>query len=431
MAKFMERFKHGWNAFLGRDAPVVNMYDAPPTFSYRPDKIRQSLINEKTLLNAVINRMAVDAASIRIEHVRVNSDGQYLETIDDSSMNEILNVSANIDQSGSSLRQDLFQSMLDEGCISLTPIDMDDEPEEGKGINFEIETARVCKIKQWGSGKVRLEGWNELDSRMEEFDWNKEHCFIIENPFYAIMNARNSLLRRVTRKMALLDQVDEQLSSGKLDMIIQLPFSIRNPVKRKEAAKRKQDIETQLNGSKYGIAYIDATEKITQLNRPIENNLLNQIQYLLDLFYSQLGITNEIMNGTADEKTMLNYYERIIAPMVTVCCDEFARKYLTRTARTQGQTFKYFRDPFKMVPVSELAEISDKLTRNEIATSNEIRSIIGWKPSSDPKADELRNSNIKGTETGEGEAMEDLPEDMEPEEYEDEVSPADTIIPGG
>lgn len=431
MANFIKRFKHAYNAFRGRDAPPAHVRDERPTFTRRQDKIRRSLSNERTMLSAVINRMAVDAAKIKIEHTIVDSNDQYQETVN-SLFNDVLNNRANLDQSGRAFLQDAYESMLDQGVIALFPTDYDDEPEDGEISSVDILAIRVAEIIGWGSRMVRVKAWDENTGRMSEIDVQKTQTFIVQNPFYSIMNEPNALLRRVSRKMVLLDQVSEQASSGKLDMILQLPYSMKNPTKRAEAAKRKHDIEMQLTDSKYGIAYIDATEKITQLNRPIENNLLTQIEYLTNLFYSQLGITDTIMNGTADEKTMLNYYDRCIEPMVSALCDEFTSKYLTKTARTQGHKFKYFRDPFKMVPVSELAEISDKLTRNEIATPNEIRAIIGWKPSSDPKADELRNPNIKGDESSVEEAIDGQPieDEMDTPSYAP-ATPAETIIPGG
>ena len=435
MASFSGRIKHAWNAFLGRDAPSSFKNESPPSFSRRPDRIRRSLVNERTMLNAVINRMAVDAAQFNIQHCKVNDNEQYQYSID-SQFNDILNHGRpNIDQSSRAFLQDVYESLLDQGTIAIFPTDYDDEPEMDKEGNplsaVQILSLRVAEIIGWGAHRVRLRAWDENSGRMNEIEWNKNLCFIVQNPFYSIMNEPNALLRRVSRKMVLLDQVSEQASSGKLDMILQLPYSLKNPAKQLEAQKRKRDIEMQLTDSKYGIAYIDASEKITQLNRPIENNLLSQIEYLTNLFYSQLGVTNEIMNGTADEKTMLNYYNRCIEPVVASVCGEFESIYLTKTARTQGQRFKYFRDPFKVTPVSELAEVSDKLTRNEIATSNEIRGIIGWKPSSDPKADELRNSNVKQEGSGE-EAMEEQPieEEMMEESYAP-TTPAETIIPGG
>lgn len=430
MANFKGRFKHAWNAFLGRDAPPAYIQEDSTPFARRQDGIRRSLSNERTMLNAVINRMAVDAAKFRIEHCIVNDNDQYQERVN-SLFNDVLNNRANIDQTSRAFFQDAYESMLDQGTIALMPTDFDDEPEDETVSTVDILAIRTAEIIEWGAKKVKLKAWNENTGRKEEIKMNKEMTFIVQNPFYSIMNEPNALLRRVSRKMVLLDQVSEQASSGKLDMILQLPFSIRNPIKKAEAQKRKRDIEMQLTDSKYGIAYIDASEKITQLNRPLENNLLAQIEYLTNLFYSQLGITDAIMNGTADERTMLNYYDRCIEPMVAALCDEFTSKYLTKTARSQGHKFKYFRDPFKIVPVSELAEIGDKFIRNEIASTNEIRAIIGWKPSSDPKADELRNPNIKGDETEGDEAMDEqlLDEQMADEAYE--PSAAETIIPGG
>lgn len=430
MATFTRRVKHAWNAFFGRDAPKDNNNYDVPSYSRRPDKIRRSLANERTMLNAVINRMAVDAAMFKIEHVIVDSNEQYQETVD-SQFNDVITNRANLDQASRAFFQDAYESMLDQGVIAIFPTDYDDEPDNENISKVDILAVRVGEIIGWGAQKVRIRAWNEHSGKMDEVEVHKDRTFIVQNPFYSIMNEPNALLRRVSRKMVLLDQVSEQASSGKLDMILQLPYSLRNPAKKVEAQKRKRDIELQLTDSKYGIAYIDATEKITQLNRPIENNLLTQIEYLTNLFYSQLGITDSIMNGTADEKTMLNYYTRCIEPVVDAVCEEFTSKYLTKTARTRGHRFKHFRDPFKMVPVSELAETADKLIRNEIATANEVRGIIGWKPSSDPKADELGNPNIKGNGQSSG-AINNMPteEDAQYENYAPE-SPADTIIPGG
>lgn len=430
MASFVRRFKHAYNAFLGRDAPPAYIQEDSTPFTRRQDGIRRSLSNERTMLNAVINRMAVDAAKFRIEHCVVNDNDQYQYRVD-SLFNDVINNRANLDQTSRAFFQDVYESMLDQGVIAIMPTDFDDEPEDEEVSSVDILAIRVAEIIEWGAKKVKLRAWDENTGQKQEIKMDKNMVFIVQNPFYSIMNEPNALLRRVSRKMVLLDQVSEQASSGKLDMILQLPYSLKNPSKRAEAQKRKHDIEMQLTDSKYGIAYIDATEKITQLNRPIENNLLAQIEYLTNLFYSQLGITDAIMNGTADERTMLNYYDRCIEPIVAAPCDEFTSKYLTKTARTQGHKFKYFRDPFKIVPVSELAEIGDKLIRNEIASTNEIRAIIGWKPSSDPKADELRNPNIKGDETAGDEAIDEqlLDEPLAEEAYE--PSPAETIIPGG
>lgn len=431
MATFTRRVKHAWNAFFGRDAPKENNNYDVPSYSRRPDKIRRSLANERTMLNAVINRMAVDAATFKIEHVVVDSNEQYLYTVN-SQFNDVITNRANLDQASRAFFQDVYESMLDQGVMAIFPTDYDDEPEDDDISKVDILAVRVGEIIGWGAKKVRIRAWNEYSGKMDEVEVHKDRTFIVQNPFYSIMNEPNALLRRVSRKMVLLDQVSEQASSGKLDMILQLPYSLRNPAKKLEAQKRKRDIELQLTDSKYGIAYIDATEKITQLNRPIENNLLTQIEYLTNLFYSQLGITDSIMNGTADEKTMLNYYTRCIEPIVYAVCEEFTSKYLTKTARTQGHRFKHFRDPFKMVPVSELAETADKLIRNEIATANEVRGIIGWKPSSDPKADELGNPNIKGNNGQSSGAINNMPteEDAHYENYAPE-SPAETIIPGG
>ena len=384
------RLQHAWNAFLNRDPTYWRASYGPASY-YRPDKIRPTMGNERSMVSSVYNRIALDVAYIDIFHARLDDDGRYTEQIS-SGLNECLNLSANIDQTGKAFIQDIVMSMMDEGVVAIVPVDTTINPE--KSGSFDILSMRTGKIKEWYPEHVSVELYNEKTGRKEDLLLPKNTIGIIENPLYAVMNEPNSTLQRLIRKLNLLDVIDEQSGSGKLDLIIQLPYVIKTPARKQQAEERRRDIEMQLAGSKYGIAYTDGTEKITQLNRPVENNLMKQIEYLTNMLYSQLGLTQEILNGSADEKTMLNYYNRTIEPIVSSIVDEMKRKFLTKTARTQGQSIVYFRNPFKLVPVAELAEISDKLTRNEIASSNEIRQIIRWKPSDEPGADELRNKNL-------------------------------------
>ena len=384
------RLQHAWNAFLNRDPTYWRASYGPASY-YRPDKIRPTMGNERSMVSSVYNRIALDVAYIDIFHARLDDDGRYTEQIS-SGLNECLNLSANIDQTGKAFIQDIVMSMMDEGVVAIVPVDTTINPE--KSGSFDILSMRTGKIKEWYPEHVTVELYNEKTGRKEDLLLPKNTIGIIENPLYAVMNEPNSTLQRLIRKLNLLDVIDEQSGYGKLDLIIQLPYVIKTPARKQQAEERRRDIEMQLAGSKYGIAYTDGTEKITQLNRPVENNLMKQIEYLTNMLYSQLGLTQEILNGSADEKTMLNYYNRTIEPIVSSIVDEMKRKFLTKTARTQGQSIVYFRNPFKLVPVAELAEISDKLTRNEIASSNEIRQIIGWKPSDEPGADELRNKNL-------------------------------------
>lgn len=385
-----DRFQSAWNAFLNLDAPT-RYHDPGPGYSYRPDRPRMSRGNERSIVTSICNRIALDVAGVKIQHCQTDKDGRFTDVID-SGLNNCLNLEANIDQTGRAFIQDVVVSMMDEGCVAIVPIDTSTNPKLTD--SYEIGTLRVGKIVQWYPQHVRVKVYNDRKGLKEELVLPKRLVGIIENPLFAVMNEPNSTMQRLIRKLNLLDVVDEQTSSGKLDIIIQLPYTIRGDVRRQQAEDRRKDIEMQLTGSKYGIAYADATEKITQLNRPIENNLLKQVEYLTSMLYGQLGITQAIMDGSADEKSMLNYYDRTIEPIVSAIVDELKRKFITKTARTQGKTIMYFRDPFKLVPVGELAEIADKLTRNEIATSNEIRQKIGMKPSKDPKADQLRNSNL-------------------------------------
>lgn len=387
---FGSRLKHAWNAFFNRDPTHVN-WDTGSSYYRRPDRVRFSGGNEKSIVTSVYNRIAMDAAAIDIKHVRLDENERYSETML-TGLNECLNLEANIDQTGIAFKQDIFMSILDEGCIAIVPIETTLNPNVTG--SYDILSMRTGKILEWRPDAVRVQVYNDRTGEREEIWVKKRSVAIVENPLYAVINERNSTMQRLIRKLNILDAIDEQSASGKLDVIIQLPYTVKTELKRQQAEKRRKDLEDQLMGSKYGVAYADSTERITQLNRPVENNLMKQIEYLTSMLYSQLGITQEIMDGTANEQTMLNYYSRTIEPMVTAVVDEMKRKFLTKTARSQKQSILYFRDPFSLVPVNSLAEIADKFTRNEILTSNEIRQIIGIKPSNDPKADQLINSNI-------------------------------------
>mgnify|MGYP000841274364 FL=1 len=386
----MDRLKHAWNIFKNKDPTQVN-WNIGPSYGYRPDRMRYTRGNERSIVTAVYNRIAMDVAAVNLKHIRLDENDRYKETID-SGLNNCLSVEANLDQTGRAFIQDLVASMLDEGCVAAVPTDADDEPEDSG--NFKVYTLRTGKILEWYPRHVKVEVYNEQEGQRQQIIIPKSTVPLIENPMYSVMNEPNSIYQRLVRKLTLLDVVDEQTSSGKLDLVIQLPYIIKTEARRVQAEKRRRDIEKQLSEGKYGIAYTDGTERITQLNRPVENNLMKQIEYLTSMFFSQLGITQSILDGTADEKTMLNYYNRTIEPILSAIADEMKRKFLTPTARSQKQTIAYFRDPFKLVPVNDIAEIADKFTRNEIMTSNEIRQVIGVKPSSDPNADVLRNKNL-------------------------------------
>ncbi len=393
MAEFFTRFQNAWNAFIGRDPTNRFLYNENWSggYSYKPDRSRMNYGNERSIISSIYNRISVDCAAITIQHVKTDENNRYLETIS-SKLNNCLTLDANLDQTGRALIQDIVLSMFDEGCVAVVPTDTSTNP--NKTDSYDILALRTGRITEWFPYYVKIEVYNENTGQKQQIMMNKKDVAIIENPLYAVMNEPNSTLRRLIRKLNLLDAVDEQSSAGKLDLIIQLPYTIRTDQKRKQAEDRRADIERQLAGSKYGIAYADATEHITQLNRPVENNLMNQVQYLTSILYSQLGLTESIFNGTADEQTLLNYYNSTVEPILSAIADEFKRKFLTKTARTQHQSIMFFRDPFKLVPINNIAEIADKFTRNEILTSNEIRGIIGFKPSDDPKADQLINSNL-------------------------------------
>lgn len=390
-----ERLKNAWNAFASRDP---TRFDYGMSYSYRPDRHRLLRGNDRSIVTAIYNRIAIDVASIDIKHVKLDENERYLETIS-SGLNSCLSLEANIDQTGRSFIQDLVLSMLDEGVVAAVPVDTSIDPY--KTESYDIKTMRVGKIVEWMPEYVRVNLYNDRSGRHEDIILPKRNVAIIENPLYAVMNEPNSTLQRLIRKLNLLDNIDEQTGAGKLDLIIQLPYVIKTKTRRDQAEQRRKDIEMQLAGSKYGIAYTDGTERITQLNRPVDNQLLTQVESLTSTLYGQLGITKEVMDGNADEKTMLNYYNRTIEPILSAIVDEFVRKFLTKTARTQHQSIRFFRKPFKLVPVSDIAEIADKFTRNEIMTPNEVRQEIGMKPSQQEGADELRNRNINQANAGE------------------------------
>lgn len=411
---FFDQARKGWNAFRNRDPTNVRYSTSYSSISStNPARKRLSYGVDRTILSSLINRIAVDASQIEIYHAQLDDEGRFKDIVD-SGLNTCLNVSANKDQSGRAFRQDMFQSMLDEGVVAVAPIDTDTDLDAGG--SYRIESMRVAKIVEWRPDHVVLNCYDDNSGEFKDIIFQKSQVAIIENPFYSIMNEPNSTWQRLRRKMALLDVADEKTASGKLDIIIQLPYSTNQENKKKRAEDRIRDIEMQLVDSKYGIAYADATEKITQLNRPIENNLQKQVEYLTEQAFSQIGMTMEILNGTADESTMQNYYTRIVEPIVAVTVEELKRTFLSQTARTQGKSICYFRDPFKLVPVGAMAEISDKFTRNEIMTSNEIRQKIGMRPSSDPRADMLLNSNLNHTD----EELGNKGSDNNKEEKEDE-----------
>ena len=386
----LTQIRHGWNAFLNRD-PTGNYRNIGPEYSYRPDRPRLTRGNERSIVTSVYNRIALDVASIDIKHCRLDENGRFISVVN-SSLNNCLSLEANIDQTSRAFIQDIVMSMLDEGCVAIVPIETDVDPNSTD--SYKIFSMRTGKILGWYPSHVKVRVYNENTGRKEDIIVPKKSVSIIENPLYAVINEPNSTMQRLIRKLNLLDVIDEQSGSGKLDLIIQLPYTVKSDLRKQQAESRRQDIERQLTGTKYGIAYTDATEHITQLNRSVDNNLMKQIEYLTSMLYSQLGITQSVLDGTADEQTMLNYNSRTVEPIISAIVDEMKRKFLTKTARTQLQTISFFRDPFKLVPVNNIAEIADKFTRNEILTSNEIRQIIGMKPSDDPKADKLINSNI-------------------------------------
>lgn len=384
--------RHAWNAFQNLDHAPVDQYSyGGSSYAVRPDRLRLNYSNERSIISSILTRISVDVASVNMRHVRLDDDGRYLEDIK-SGINECLTVEANVDQGSRHFLQDAAMTLLDKGCIAIAPIDTTLNPNITGG--YDIQTMRVGEVKIWHPQHVQIDVYNERTGRREILPISKRIAAIVENPFYNVMNEQNSTLQRLIKKLNMLDVLDERVSSGKLDMIIQLPYVIRTEQKRQQAEQRRRDIEFQLKGSQYGIAYTDGTEKITQLNRPVENNLLKQVEFLMELLYSQLGLTKAIMDGTADEKTMINYNNRVVEPIVAAMVENMRRTFLTKTARSQNQSIMSFRDPFKLLPMAEFAEVADKLARNEIATSNELRQGIGMRPAKDPKADELRNSNM-------------------------------------
>ena len=402
------RLAHAWNAFTSRD-PTQYIITGPG-YSSRPDRPRLSRGNEKSIATSIFNRIALDVSSVSIKHCRLDKNGRYVEDID-SGLNNCLTLEANKDQTGRAFIQDVVLSMLDEGCVALVPVETTIDPKNSN--SYQIDSMRTGKITEWYPDMVRVRLYNDRTGEKEEILLPKSQVAIIENPLYAVVNEYNSTMQRLIRKLSLLDVTDEQTASGKLDLIIQLPYVIKTETRREQAERRRKDIIEQLAGSQYGIAYTDGTEKITQLNRSLENNLLKQVEYLTNMVYSQLGITQSVLDGTADEKTMLNYTNRTVEPIISAIVDELKRKFLTKTARSQLQSIVYFRDPFRLVPVNDIAEIADKFTRNEIMTSNEIRQIVGMQPSKDPKADELVNSNIS-------QAKQDIPQTSNATEVNEE-----------
>lgn len=400
---FGSRLKHAWNAFTGNIQ--MNYRDLGMGYSYRADRPRMSRGNERSIVTSVYNRIALDVAALNVQHVRLDENGRFLSVIDDG-LNNCLTLEANIDQTARSFIQDVVVSMFDEGSVAIVPVDTTTDPNVSG--SYDIPSLRVGQILDWYPQYIRARVYNEQTGRKEDIVVPKSAVAIIENPLYAVINEPNSTMQRLIRKLNLLDVIDEQSGSGKLDLIIQLPYVIKTEARRKQAENRRKDIENQLSGSKYGIAYTDSTEHITQLNRSVNNNLMSQIEYLTSMLYSQLGITQSILDGTADEKTMLNYNNRTIEPIISAIVDEMKRKFLTKTARSQHQSILFFRDPFKLVPVNDIAEIADKFTRNEIMTSNEIRQVVGMKPSKDPRADELRNKNLSAP-SGSDQQSEEMP----------------------
>lgn len=386
---FGGRLKHAWNAFTGRDPTINNPY---PGYGYRPDRPRFTMGTERSIVTSIITRIAIDVSQVDIVHCRVDQNGRYEETLTQTTLNKCLTESANIDQTGRAFIQDVVMSLLDEGCVAIVPVDTTEDPEDTE--SYRIISLRVGKITEWYPSEVKILVYNETIGEKQEVVLPKETVAIVENPLYAVMNEPNSTLKRLIHKLNILDAIDNQSGSGKLDLIVQVPYTVRTQKQRDYAESRRKDIEMQLAGSKYGIAYADVTEKIIQLNRPVENNLMNQIQYLTSMLYGQLGMTEGIFNGTADEKESLNYNNRSIKPILSAITEAMHRTFLSKTARTQGQAIRYLLDPFKLVPVNDIAEIADKFTRNEILSPNEIRAIIGYKPSDDPQADELRNRNL-------------------------------------
>lgn len=395
---FGSRLRHAWNAFKNRDPTRGIYYDDGPGSGYRPDRLRLRFGNERSIIASIETRIALDVAQMSIKHVVLDGEGRFL-SVRESGLNRCLNLEANMDQTGKAFMMDVVMSMFDEGCIALVPVDTDSDPEKG---TFEVETMRTGRIIQWRPNSIQATVYNEQRGIKQDIMLPKSAVGIVENPLYQIMNEPNSTLRRLIQKLNLLDAIDEQSGSGKMDLIIQLPYVVKTPSRKQQADERRKQVEDQLRGSKYGIAYLDGTEKITQLNRPVDNNLMAQIEYLTELLYSQLGLTQGVFDGTADDKVMNNYYARTVEPIASAITDELNRKFITKTGRAQRQSIMYFREPFRLMSVSQIPDVADNLSRNEIMSPNEFRSILGLKPSDDPKANELRNRNIAAAKEGDG-----------------------------
>lgn len=394
MPTLLERFQKGWNAFSNKEIVEQKTQEFGISYGERPDRIRLRLGNERSIISAIYNRIAIDVAAIEMRHIRVDENDHYIEEIN-SGLNECLSLQANIDQTGRAFTRDLVLSLFDEGVVAVVPVDTSLDPKKG---SYDIRTMRVGKILEWFPSYVRVDLYNDRTGQKEQIIVSKLNCAIVENPLYTVMNEWSSTFKRLSEKLGLLDVSDEKTSSGKLDLIIQLPYVIKTEARQKQAEERRKAIEMQLEGSKYGIAYTDGTERITQLNRPVENNLLAQVKYLTEQLYNQLGLTEDVIKGTASEEVMLNYFSRTVEPILSAIANEYTRKFITRTARAQGQKISFFRDPFRLVPISSLAEIADRFTRNEILSSNEVRAIIGFKPSDQNGADDLRNKNLLPTD---------------------------------
>lgn len=422
---FGEKLKHAWNAFSVTEPDrYATAFPGGGDFvigNSRPDRFRITTTNDRSMVGAIYTRLATDFAAISIRHVRLDENDRFTEEIS-SGLNNCLKLEANLDQGARAFKQDIALSLFEHGYLALVPVDTSVDP--GITAGFDVLTMRVGHIVKWYPQYVRVSVYNEKTGKRQEVTVHKTKCAVIENPFYNVMNETNSTLQRLIRKLSLLDSVEEAAGSGKLDLIIQLPYVVKSEARKAQAEQRRTDIEVQLKGSKYGIAYTDGTEKVTQLNRPAENNLLGTIEYLTKELYGQLGLTPEIMNGTADEKTMLNYYTRTIEPLLEAVVEGMKRVFLTKTARSQGQSIEYFRDPFKLLPISSIADIGDKLTRNEVLTSNELRQVLGFKPSKDPKADQLINSNMPQADTGLPPANDGVDPNADP------AAPTDPAVPG-
>lgn len=418
MPKFTDKLKHAWNAFKNEEdkAPAVSYHDVGPGYGTRPDRLRMMVMGDKSIIGSIYTRISVDISAVEIQHVKLDDNGRLIEHVNSSGLDYCLNVEANMDQAAAAFRQDVAMTMLEHGVAAIVPIDTSLDPNDTGG--YQIQSLRVGRVVQWYPSHVRVEVYNERRGRREEVTLDKKFVAIVENPFYAVMNEPNSTLQRLIRKLSLLDAADEKASSSKLDLIIQLPYVIKSESRREQARQRRNDIEEQLSGSQYGIAYTDGTERITQLNRPSENNLWKQIQDLTDMLYAHLGLTPEVMNGTASEAIMLNYHQRTIKPIMTAITQAMKRSFLTKAARSQGHSLEFYKDPFQLIPIGKIAEIGDKFTRNEIMTANELRSVIGLKPSDNPEADKLKNSNMPADKREYTPGSEESQDSEEPEDTE-------------